>query len=208
MLALALAACGLALWRYPMARRADALVVAVTLVVEGLALATVTLLTPHLGTTSENALRAVSVGPLAIGLALLGGAMLVRRLPAALRSRCRDCAVGVLALSAVLTVGNTRRLWRDGRRARRRGLLARRLARALALGARAARRRRAARSGCRRRRHVRLRARDDRPASRLRVSEQSTAGGRSERPRSPRWPPSSPRSVRRSPIAARPSLRL
>ena len=106
-LALALAASAVALWRYPAARRADALVVAVMLVVEALALATVTLLTPHLGTTSENALRAVSVGPLVIGLALLGGAMLGHTLPGPLRRRCRDCAAGVLALSAVLTVGNT-----------------------------------------------------------------------------------------------------
>lgn len=106
-LALALAASGLALWRYPAARRADALVVAVVLVVEALALATVTLLTTQLGTTSENALRAASVGPLMIGLALLGGAMLGHRLPGALRRRARDCAAGVLALSAVLTVGNT-----------------------------------------------------------------------------------------------------
>ena len=106
-LGIALAASLLALWRYPMARRADALAVAVLLVVEGLALATVTIATPHLGVTSENALRAVSVGPLVLGLLLLGGAMLVRRLPEELRTRSRYCAGGVIGLSALLTVGNT-----------------------------------------------------------------------------------------------------
>jgi uncharacterized membrane protein len=106
-LALALAASCVALWRYPLARRADALVVAVLLVVEALALTTVTLLTPDLGTTSENALRAVSVGPLVIGLALLGAAMLGRRLPVVIRGRARDSSGGVLALSAVLAVGTT-----------------------------------------------------------------------------------------------------
>src|SRR5207253_508407 len=87
--------------------RADALVAVVLVVLEAVALATVTLLTPHLGTTSENALRAVSVGPLAIGLALLGGALLVRKLPVDLQQRAVHCMVGVLALAGVLTVGNT-----------------------------------------------------------------------------------------------------
>lgn len=77
------------------------------LVTEALALATVTLATPHLGTRSENALRAVSVGPLVLGLLLLDGAMLLRRLPEELRKRSLLCAGGVLALSALLTVGNT-----------------------------------------------------------------------------------------------------
>ena len=106
-LGLAIAAGLVALWSYSGRLRADALVAVVVLVVEALALATVTLLTPHLGTTSENALRAVSVGPLVIGLALLAGAMLGRRLPAQLRQRACHCMVGVLALSGVLTVGNT-----------------------------------------------------------------------------------------------------
>jgi uncharacterized membrane protein len=106
-LALALAACAVALWRYSLPRRADALVVAVLLLVEALALATVTLLTPQLGTTSENALRAVSVGPLVIGLALLGAALFGRRLPGLIRRRALDSSGGVLALSAVLGVGTT-----------------------------------------------------------------------------------------------------
>ena len=106
-LGLAIAAGLVALWSYTGRLRADALVAVVVLVVEAVALATVTLLTPHLGETSENALRAVSVGPLVIGLALLAGAMLVRRLPVDLRERAVHCMLGVLALSGVLTVGNT-----------------------------------------------------------------------------------------------------
>jgi uncharacterized membrane protein len=106
-LALAIAAGIVALWRFAGRLRADALVAVVVLVVEAVALAMVTLVTPHLGETSENALRAVSVGPLAIGLALLGGAMLVRRLPVELRQRAVHCMVGVLALAGVLTVGTT-----------------------------------------------------------------------------------------------------
>ncbi len=102
-MAAALVAC----WSYRGRLRADALVVVVVLVVEALALATVTLLTPHLGETSENALRAVSVGPLVLGLVLLGGTMLVRRLRADLRERAVHCILAVLGLAGVLAVGNT-----------------------------------------------------------------------------------------------------
>ena len=107
-LALALAASAVALWRYPAARRADALVVAVVLVVEALALATVTLLTPHLGIDlGECAARRVG-GPARnrTGAARRGDARAHVAGTAAQRA-AGICAAGVLGLSAVLTVGNT-----------------------------------------------------------------------------------------------------
>ena len=106
-LSLAILASSLAVWRYPVRARAGALVVAVLLVTQAVALATVTLITPQLGMTSELAQRAVSVGPLLLALALLGAGMLVRRVPPDLRPRLLECAAGLLALAAVLAVADT-----------------------------------------------------------------------------------------------------